>query len=196
MHSISVIICVNNQKYELKKTLETLKKQTVTPAEIIVVDESGSSDVYDYIKNLVDEKVNYVRAKAEDGIILSEKDLFEVGAKRSIGEYITFAQLGDEWDSKRIEILSNALDSETDLDLIVHSYSLRVSLADEIFTANDKQNNFDCLFHFWTEKSSAIIKKNLFLSKIHPTYPKLLRKTHYCFLNTFLYYHQYSYLHQ
>lgn len=163
MRGVSAIIALSeSQKYELKKTLQSIGRQSVQPDEIIIVDGSFGDDNYAYVKSFFSESAIYVRAQDDCGGPLSIKQLFEIGAKRATGEYAAFAFPGDEWVSKKVESALAAIGSNPGLDLLVHSCNRRVSFSDESFCVESLAGNLECLFHFWLNPSAALVKKNLF----------------------------------
>ena len=56
----SVIICTKNRKEELNKCLESIKRQTRLPNEVIIIDD-GDLDFF-YVENLLLNKfINYMQ---------------------------------------------------------------------------------------------------------------------------------------
>jgi GT2 family glycosyltransferase len=78
---ISVVIVTHNRNRDCTETVESLLKQTVLPAEIIVVDDGSSSPfVYEH------PKLKVIRTNSEMGLSLSRN----VGIQASNGNVVAF----------------------------------------------------------------------------------------------------------
>ena len=85
------IITVNyNNKEGLRKTIESVVRQTYRDFEFIVID-GGSTDGSTDILKEYDEQINYWVSEKDSGIY----NAMNKGIKKSIGDYLIFMNSGD-----------------------------------------------------------------------------------------------------
>lgn len=93
----SVIIPTYNRKHLLKRSIESVIKQSFNDFELIVVDDGSSDGTSDFVRE------NYPK------VILIEQDNHGVsharnrGIERSSGEWICFLDSDDEWLAHKLE---------------------------------------------------------------------------------------------
>lgn len=108
--SISVVIpCFNSSPY-LSKTIGSVLAQTVSPLEIIVVDD-GSTDQSVRVLESYQGQIHIVRQK-NLGVSWARNR----GVNEALGSWVAFLDSDDIWDPKHIEI-SMTLLTETGADL-------------------------------------------------------------------------------
>jgi len=89
MTKISIIIAVKNAKDPLKRTLDSIRAQTI-PLEIIVIDSLSSDGTLNVITQNQDI-ISAYRSEPDRGI----SDAFNKGLKLATGDYINYQGAGD-----------------------------------------------------------------------------------------------------
>lgn len=93
---VSVVITTYNRPYSLKKALNSVKKQTYSPIEIIIVDDAGKIPASKIVK---DEKVRIVRHKKNEGLAAARN----TGFRNAKGKYVAFLDDDDEFLPEKIK---------------------------------------------------------------------------------------------
>lgn len=168
---VSVILnCLNGEKF-LKRSIESVLKQTIGIFEIVFID-NGSSDSSGEIARAYGSKISYYRndktctlGEARDqGIMLAK------------GDFIAFIDADDEWKEDKIEKLAPLFNENVSF---VFSNTEMTEVKESGFKLFDyAEPNIDNLFNSLLEKdfistSSVIFKKNLYLN-FHEKYNKNL----------------------
>ena len=104
---VSVVITTYNRPESLRKALESVKKQTYSPIEIVVVDDAGKIPAD---KSISDKNVVFVRHKINKGLALARN----TGFRKARGEYVAFLDDDDEFLPEKIEKQVEALSSKGD----------------------------------------------------------------------------------
>lgn len=116
MTKVSIIIPVYNAQNTIIKALISVKEQSFSHYEIIIVND-GSSDSTDeqilsFIKTNGELNITYI--KQENRGVASARN---VGLRRATGEYIAFLDADDFWLSEKLDIQVKLLDSHKDIFL-------------------------------------------------------------------------------
>lgn len=112
MEKVSVIIPTFNRFKYLMNTIESVKKQTYTNLEIIVVnDKSTQKEYYDYDWNANNITIIHLdqNSKNKFGYACAGGYQRNYGIKKSTGKYIAFCDDDDIWFPKKIELQINAM---------------------------------------------------------------------------------------
>lgn len=96
----SIVIPAYNRLKELKRAIESCKKQTFTDYEIVVVDDCSSVDLSVILEEFQD--IKYIRAPNNVG----GGGARNIGIKASEGEYIAFLDSDDEFHPDKLLIVS------------------------------------------------------------------------------------------
>ena len=112
MEKVSVIIPTFNRFNYLMKTIETVKNQTYTNLEIIVVnDRSSEKEYYEYDWNANNIIIIHLdqNSKQTFGFACPGGYQRNFGIEKSTGKYIAFCDDDDIWFPKKIELQINAM---------------------------------------------------------------------------------------
>ena len=101
---ISIIIPVYNLEKYIKRTAESVLKQTYTNIEVIIVDDGSSDESWKIIQKIADKDNRVIPIHQENGGVTSAR---LKGVRRSTGEWIGFVDGDDEIESDMYEILLN-----------------------------------------------------------------------------------------
>lgn len=113
---ISVIIPVyNTEMQDLKSCLESIKTQTFTNYEIIIVDDGSKSDIAKCLDDLAvkDKKIS-VYHKCNEGV----SEARNYGVKKANGDYVLFADADDLFTSNAFESAYQTI-TETNSDVAI-----------------------------------------------------------------------------
>lgn len=108
--TFSVIIATYNAVDSLQKTLNSIKNQTYTNYELIIIDGNSTDKTIEIIiKNK--EIISYWISESDGGLY----DAWNKGIEASTGNWITFLGAGDILDSNALLLYKEFIDSSTDI---------------------------------------------------------------------------------
>lgn len=113
---VSVIIPAYKAERFIEETIRSVINQSYTNIECIVVDDGSTDSLASIVLKLIkeDDRITYIRQQNE-GVSSARNHGFKI----SKGEYISFLDADDIWNSKRIERTMHALvNSEDNLGLV------------------------------------------------------------------------------
>jgi len=90
---ISVIIPVHNRQHEIRRCIESVLEQTLSPSKIIVVDDGSTDGTRDVIADFADRGVTLVALPANVGVSAARN----AGVAASHSEWIAFLDSDDLW---------------------------------------------------------------------------------------------------
>lgn len=90
---VSVIIPTYNRAEPLKKSIDSVLKQTYEKFEIIVIDDGSDDNTYDVIKNIKDNRIRYIKNEFNQGSNASRN----IGINNAKGTFIAFQDSADIW---------------------------------------------------------------------------------------------------
>jgi glycosyltransferase involved in cell wall biosynthesis len=96
---ISVIIPTYNRAAFIKRSVNSVVKQSYKNIEIIVVDDGSTDNTENLIKNVRDKRIKYIKHTENKGVSHARN----TGIKIARGEYISFLDSDDEIYPKKIE---------------------------------------------------------------------------------------------
>lgn len=110
--SISVIIPLYNAEEYISEALESVLNQTISPLEIIVVDD-GSTD----------NGAEVAKKTAPDCILITQKNkgiggARNAGIKKAGGDFFAFLDADDIWPGNHLKVLLSALEENESLDFV------------------------------------------------------------------------------
>jgi glycosyltransferase involved in cell wall biosynthesis len=111
VHSISVIIPAYNREAYISDAIESILRQTLPPAEIIVVDD-GSTDRTAAIALSYGEKVRCI-SQENQGCGAARN----TGLKEARGDLIAFLDSDDIWLDRKLELQSAYLAAHPEIDM-------------------------------------------------------------------------------
>ena len=96
---VSVVITTKNRKDLLLRAIESVKTQTYSNIEVIVVDDASTDGTKDICERYDGITYIYISSDESKGGNYARN----VGIKQSKGVYIAFLDDDDYWDSSKIE---------------------------------------------------------------------------------------------
>ncbi|MDM1272924.1 glycosyltransferase family 2 protein [Acinetobacter indicus] len=130
---ITVFIITHNRIELLKRSLNSVIKQTYTDLEIIIVDDCSIDGTDEYVQNimLADNRIKYIRNSINQGACVSRNKAINAAT----GKYITGLDDDDWFEANRIELFLNQWSSKhTNVVALFTHYKLNT-------TAGTKKNS-------------------------------------------------------
>ena len=94
----SIVIPVYNRPEALKKTLESVIKQTYSNIEVLVVDDGSDVEIYPIIETLGDNRIFYFKLNHKNANVARN-----YGIEKSKGKYIAMLDADDIWLENHLE---------------------------------------------------------------------------------------------
>lgn len=117
---VSVVCPIYNGEHFIKKTIDSVLKQTYPFFELIIIDDCSTDDTVKIIKKINDDRIKLIVNDTNSGAAFSRNK----GIKSASGKYIAFLDGDDVWHSNKLEKQitfmeeNNYLFSYTDYELI------------------------------------------------------------------------------
>jgi len=120
---VSVVIASYNGEKYLTEQLESIRKQTIPPDELIICDDLSKD-------NTVKVAEEYIRKHNLEGswkVFINENNLgyadnFDNAAKKAKGELIFFSDQDDVWELDKIEIMVHIMDNHPECKVLCSDY--------------------------------------------------------------------------
>lgn len=119
---ISVVMSTYNGAKFIEKQMESIRKQTVPPDEVLFCDDNSSDNTVDIIKLYINKyQLNNWK------VIINGKNLgyylnFINGARLAEGDTIYFSDQDDIWNIRKIEASENAFNENDDVMMVQTNY--------------------------------------------------------------------------
>lgn len=172
---ISVIVPVYNVEKYLKRCLDSIRKQTYSNIEILLIDD-GSTDQSGRICDEFAKLDSRVRVLHKNNGGLS--DARNVGIEEAKGEYITFVDSDDYVDEDLIEYLYKMIErTHTEMSIctnrLYHEKTRKFQIGaddgkNEVLTAHESIKRLLYGRNFWVSAWAKLYKKDLFLNIRYP----------------------------
>jgi teichuronic acid biosynthesis glycosyltransferase TuaG len=116
MPAISVVLPVYNSEKYILETLRSVVNQTLTPDEVIVVDDKSTDGTESVVRALMEnhDNIRLISLRENSGGPATPRNL-GVGAAK--GDFIAFLDADDVWHSQKLEI-QYALTKDTNVDFV------------------------------------------------------------------------------
>ncbi|MGL0818279.1 glycosyltransferase family 2 protein [Vibrio vulnificus] len=120
--NISVVIPVYNKESLVHKCLNSIDSQTISPSEVIIIDDGSSDNSLSIIKSHISQSsLEYRVVSIENSGVSNARN---IGAKLARNKYIAFLDADDEWDITYLEKMINLISDYP--NCVMYSCSHRV----------------------------------------------------------------------
>ncbi len=141
---VSVIIPLYNKEYVVEKTLESVRKQTFTDYEVIIVNDGSTDRSLDVLSHYKQKNQDFFRqanirmfTQPNAGVSAARNR----GIQEANGEYIAFLDADDEWEPRYLECIGNLTERYPGCDIFATLYAYKEPNA--FYVANVKGFPFD-----------------------------------------------------
>src|SRR5690348_5887803 len=90
---VSVIVPAYNRAHTIRRCLDSALGQSISPHEVIVVDDASTDDTTSVVKSISHERLRLITMPARKGAQAARN----VGIKNAKSDYIAFLDSDDEW---------------------------------------------------------------------------------------------------
>lgn len=183
---VSIIIPTFNRAHTLGRAIESVKNQTYTNWECVVVDDFSEDESKKIIQELSfeDKRITYFPNRVKGA-----NSARNYGLQKSKGDYVLFLDSDDAFESKMLEESLYKAKVACNIDLIVSQ--TKIFRGEVLEGVSDKVNSDDLLLDFFKKKvtwplNSVLIHKQLLLTNNIIFHSKLLNGQDYCFFLSLL----------
>jgi glycosyltransferase involved in cell wall biosynthesis len=118
---ISIALTTFNGQLFIKDQLNSILNQTITPNEIVIIDDKSTDDTCSIIRNFESSIPIFLYVNSEK---LGVNSNFEKAISLCTGDYIAISDQDDVWLNDKLELLiQRALNINTDLPILIRSNS-------------------------------------------------------------------------
>lgn len=111
---VSIIIPTYNARPYIASAIESVRRQTFTDWELIILDDGSRDGTADVVEPfLADERITYFW-KSHSGVSAARND----GVRRARGDYIAFLDADDSWEPLNLERKLETLAEHADVDWV------------------------------------------------------------------------------
>ena len=96
--SVSVVVTTYQRPELCKRALQSVLDQTITPHEIVVVEDASETDIETWLEHEIPEST-YIRHEENRGLAAARN----TGLNHVTGEYVAYLDDDDEWKPERLE---------------------------------------------------------------------------------------------
>ena len=120
---VSVVIPHYNRTERLLATLDSVKAQSLTDWEAIVVDDASDPDPTERLQAaFADPRIRFLRLERNAG----PSNARNVGLREAKGRYVAFLDSDDYWEPRKLEAQVEAMVSETDQERVICTAQVQV----------------------------------------------------------------------
>ncbi len=117
---VSVIIPTYNRVHTLPVSVDSVLRQTYKNLEVIIVDDGSTDGTENFVRELSDNRVRYVRNIGKRGPAAARN----YGVTQARGEFVAFQDSDDEWHPEKLEKqMPLLLNTEEKIDLVYCEYT-------------------------------------------------------------------------
>lgn len=113
MPKVTVIIPAYNAMKYLPETVESLRNQTLTDFEVLIVNDGSSDGIVEWASQITDSRIRLI-SQVNQGTAAARNK----GISESKGEYIAFLDADDIWEPTKLEKQAQCLDDNPLVGLV------------------------------------------------------------------------------
>lgn len=112
---VSVIIPTYNRAHLIATTIESVRQQTYSNLEILIVDDASKDNTAEVVKAIADSRIRYICNKTNQKASITRNN----GVQAATGDYIAFLDSDDVWFPTKIERQLEAIQNHPDPEHVV-----------------------------------------------------------------------------
>lgn len=113
--AISVVLCTYNRVKLLPRAIDSLRQQTITDWEAILIDDGSTDNTPSYAANLLDIDNRFRYHRQENGGLTMARN---AGLHQARAPWVTFLDSDDEYAAEHLELRLSYLQSHHNTDLL------------------------------------------------------------------------------
>ncbi len=113
MPKVSVIIPAYNAMAYLPETLESVRKQTFTDFEVLIINDGSSDNIVEWVSQITDSRVKLI-SQENKGLAETRN----IGIAQAQGEYLAFLDADDLWEPTKLEKQIPYLENDLEVGLV------------------------------------------------------------------------------
>lgn len=133
---VSVIIPTYNRADKIKRSIESVLRQSYQNFEIIVIDDGSTDNTYQVVDKIGDSRICYIKSDRRIGANAARN----VGIQRAKGEYIAFQDSDDVWRKDKLKIQMDMFRERNDVDIIYSRYLCHYANGETALVPNKTYN--------------------------------------------------------
>lgn len=118
--SVTVIIPTYNRAHIIKKSIESVLNQTLSPTEVLVVDDHSTDNTQEVIESIDDKRVKYIKNFRKKGA----NGARNTGILKANTKFIAFQDSDDLWYPQKLEKQVKFMNSCKDCAICFSSFKL------------------------------------------------------------------------
>ncbi len=132
---VSVIIPTHNRRYTIKRALDSVRAQTYTNLEVIIVDDGSTDDTLSRIQKLYGDAdwLTYIINDENQGAAASRN----IGVDYAKGEYIAFQDSDDYWFPEKLERQMRLMDEHPEAGMVYCCMERRLGNVSDVWPSKD-----------------------------------------------------------
>lgn len=99
MEKISVIIPTYNRSKQIKKSIESVLRQSYADFEVLIVDDASTDDTQAVVEAIPDKRIRYIKLETNQGAAGARNE----GVRQAQGSIIAFQDSDDVWRPEKLE---------------------------------------------------------------------------------------------
>lgn len=158
MIDISVVIPLYNKASHIVETIESVRRQTHQPAEILVVDDGSTDCSITLVESIDDPRIRIIKTKTERSGPSAARNL---GVSQAKSDWIALLDADDRWEITHLESLAKLIDSDRSLTcafcswLVVYPDGRRKQDACGSQIHGNQIFDFDAFLSLWLRRCSC-----------------------------------------
>ena len=160
---VSIILPTYNRAGLIMETIESIRHQTYSNWELIIVDDGSDDNTAEIILQLNDERIQLIKA----GRIGIGGKIKNLGLEKASGEFIAFIDSDDLWDKTKIEKQVSALQKYPDAGFcLTGGYNFKkIDEPIDYFYKQKEGSRFDNIFTLIFKSQVAVFVQALMIRK-------------------------------
>lgn len=167
--SVSVVVPCYNSIDTIERALDSVKRQTILPLEVILVDDCGQDNLKSFIESIKGKyndsfDLNVITAIKNGGAGSSRN----IGWNNAKGDYIAFLDSDDSWLPNKLELQLSYFEKDKDLVLLGSNHYVESSngnfINENLIKTNSDFvdiNDFNQLIKNRFATSTVVLKRNI-----------------------------------
>lgn len=156
---VSIILPTYNRCNFIENAINSvLQQNTRYTFEILVIDDASSDETEDVVKNIVDNRLIYIKLEKNCGGGLARN----IGINKATGKYIAFIDSDTTWNIDKLEKQVLILEQNESIDGCFTKFTKQSKKGDKIlprYFPESTRHNIDILYDNFIDTPTSIVKK-------------------------------------